>query len=115
MARAQAGFLDQRVDPHTATRRQQKSGRKIDTVRGAAAFRQVSDPTLGRGNARDKVRRRTHGVTEPHGAFAENVARRYAFVNERRHVDSDQSVERRGLEQDVEDVNVAGHVDLGST
>src|SRR6185437_11064723 len=46
--------------------------------------------------------------------MAENIARRDTFIDERRHIDPDQTVEARGLEQDVEDMKVARQIDLRS-
>ena len=66
-------------------------------------------------NAGGEIPRRTHSIIQPYGVFAENIVCRYAFVDERRHVDSDQSVERRRLEQDIEEVDFTGHVQLDPT
>ena len=114
LARAQIRSPNEVIDPQTTPRGHQQTGCALDRDVGFALLHHHCDPTFDRSDTGRKVRRQAYGVLQGQCRSAENIRRRGGVVDQRRHIDPDQSVQASRVKQDVENMNPARLINPGA-
>lgn len=107
LARAEAGLSNEALDLRPAPRGYQQTRCVANRPVGLAFIQNHPCPTFDGGYALTEVRCRAYSVAEGDGRFAENIRGCGVLIDQRRHIDSDQTVQAGRLKQNVENMNRA--------